>query len=95
MLTAIEVGRICVKTYGREAGKKCVIVDVIDKNFVLVTGPKSINRVKRRKANVSHIEPTQEKIEIKRGAADEEIVEALKSAGKLDDMAKPVQVSLK
>ena len=95
MLTAIEVGRICVKTYGREAGKRCVIVDVIDKNFVLVTGPKSINRLKRRKANVNHIEPTEEKIEIKRGAADEEIVDALKSAGKLDGMTKSVHVSLK
>jgi large subunit ribosomal protein L14e len=95
MLTAIEIGRICVKTYGREAGKKCVIVDVIDKNFVLITGPKSINRVKRRKANVNHIEPTQEKVDIKRGAADEEIVEVLKSAGKLEDMTKSIPLSLK
>jgi large subunit ribosomal protein L14e len=94
-VTAIEVGRICIKTYGREAGKKCVIVDVIDKNFVLITGPKGINKVKRRKANVNHLEPTQEKLEIKRDAADEEIVEALKSAGKLEDMAKSVPLSLK
>lgn len=94
-MTAIEIGRICVKTYGREAGKKCVIVDVVDKNFVLVTGPKSVNKLKRRKANVNHIEPTQDKIEIKRGATDEEIVEALKSVGKLEDMAKTVQISLK
>jgi large subunit ribosomal protein L14e len=93
-VTAIEVGRICFKTYGREAGKKCVIVEVIDKNFVLITGPKGINKVKRRKANVNHIEPTQEKIEIKHGAADEEIIEALKSAGKLEEMAKSVQPSL-
>lgn len=94
-MTAIEVGRICIKTYGREAGKKCVIVDVIDKNFVLITGPKGINKVKRRKANVNHLEPTQEKLEIKRDAADEEVVEALKSAGKLEDMAKSVPLSLK
>lgn len=94
-MTAIEVGRICVKTFGREAGKKCIIVDLIDKNFVLVTGPKSVNKVKRRKANVDHIEPTQEKIEIKRGAADEEIVEALKTAGKLEEMTKAVKPVLK
>jgi len=94
-VTAIEVGRICIKTFGREAGKKCVIVDVIDKNFILITGPKGINKVKRRKVNVNHVEPTQEKIEIKRGAADEEIVEILKSAGKLEDMAKSVPLSLK
>jgi len=30
-MAAIEVGRVCVKTMGREAGKICVIVDVIDK----------------------------------------------------------------
>jgi len=94
-VTAIEVGRICIKTYGREAGKKCVIVDVIDKNFVLITGPKDINKVRRRKANINHIEPTQERIEIKHGADDEEIVKALKSAGKLEDMVKSVQLSLK
>jgi large subunit ribosomal protein L14e len=95
MLLAIEVGRICVKTFGREAGKKCVIVDVIDKNFVLITGPKNVNKVKRRKANVNHVEPTQEKIEISRGAADEEVVEALKAAGKLEEMAKTVKPILK
>jgi large subunit ribosomal protein L14e len=94
-LTAIEVGTICVKTFGREAGKKCVIVDVIDKNYILITGPKSVNKVKRRKSNVNHVEPTQEKIEIKRGATDEEIIEALKSAGKLDEMAKQVKPSMK
>ena len=60
-----EIGRIAVKVSGREAGRKCVIVDVIDKNFVLVTGPKTVTGVKRRRANVNHIEPLQEKIEIK------------------------------
>ena len=95
MLPAIEIGRICVKTFGREAGKKCVIVDVIDKNFVLVTGPKSVTKVKRRKANVSHVEPTTEKIEIERGATDEEIVDKLKAAGRLEEMAKPIKPTLK
>jgi len=94
-MPAIEVGRICVKTVGREAGKKCVIVDVIDKSFVLITGPKNVTQVKRRKANVCHIEPTTERIEITRGATDDEIAQALKTAGKLDAMATPVKPSLK
>ncbi|MDH5780930.1 MAG: 50S ribosomal protein L14e, partial [Candidatus Bathyarchaeota archaeon] len=38
-MAAVEVGRICVKIAGGEAGRRCVIVDVIDKNFMLVTGP--------------------------------------------------------
>jgi large subunit ribosomal protein L14e len=93
-MPAIEVGRVCVKLAGREAGKKCVIVDVIDKNFVLVTGPKAVTGVKRRRVNINHVEPLSEKIEIKRGASDEEIIEALKSAGKLEEMAQPVKPSL-
>ncbi len=90
----MEVGRICVKIVGREAGKKCVLVDIVDKNFVLITGPKAVSDMKRRRANINHIEPTQEKIDINRGATDEEITEALKTAGKLEEMAKTVKPAL-
>ena len=76
-MPAIEVGRICIKTRGREAGKRCVIVDLIDKNFVLITGPKSVTGVRRRRANISHLNPTEEKIDIRRGASDEEVLQAL------------------
>ena len=93
-MPAIEVGRICVKILGREAGKKCVIVDIVDKNFVLITGPKTVSGIKRRRANISHIEPTSEKVEMKRGATDEEIAEALKTAGKLEEMANAVKPAL-
>jgi len=75
----MEVGRICVKIVGRESGKKCVLVDIVDKNFVLITGPKVVSDIKRRRANINHIEPTSEKIDINRGATDEEITEALKT----------------
>lgn len=93
-LPAIEVGRICVKTLGREAGRKCVIVDIVDKNFVLITGPKTVSEIKRRRVNINHIEPTSEKIDIKRGATDEEVTEALKSAGKLEEMKATVKPAL-
>jgi len=81
-MASIEVGRICVKLLGREVGKKCVIVDVIDKNFALVTGPKSITGVRRRRTNVDHLEPTQESVEVKKGAGDEEVEKALTQAKK-------------
>ena len=90
----MEIGRICVKIVGREAGKKCILVDIIDQNFVLITGPKSVSDIKRRRANINHLEPTQEKIDINRGATDEEITEALKTAGKLEEMAKTVKPAL-
>ena len=77
-MPAIEVGRICVKNAGREAGQKCVIVDIVDKSFVLITGPKELTGVKRRRVNIDHIRPTEEKIKITKGASDEEVVKALK-----------------
>jgi len=76
-MSAVDVGRICVKLAGREAGKKCVIVDVVDRNFVLVTGPKQVNGVKRRRVNVNHIEPTERKVNIRRGESDDEVMKAL------------------
>jgi len=91
---AVEVGRICVKLLGREAGKKCVVVDVTDKSFIEITGPKELTGVRRRRANINHIEPTQDTIQIKRGASDEEVKEALKSAGKLESMAQPIKPTL-
>ncbi len=76
-MPSMEVGRICVKLVGRETGKKCVVVDVVDKNFVLVTGPKSVTGVRRRRTNVDHLEPTPETVELKKGAPDDEVEKAL------------------
>jgi len=87
---AIEVGRICVKNAGRLAGRKCVIVDIIDENFVLVTGPKDVTGVKRKRANIRHLVPTPEKIDVPKGASDEEVKAALEKAGKLEFMKEKV-----
>ena len=86
-MPAIEVGRVCVKVAGRESGRKCVIVDVMDKSFVVVTGPKKVTGVKRRRVNINHVAPTEDVIQIKRGASDEEVTQMIKADDKLDDMA--------
>ena len=93
-MPAIEVGRLCVKVYGREAGRKCVIVDIIDENFVLITGPKRVSGVRRRRANVDHIEPLDKKIEIPKGASDEEVEKALREAGLIDFMRERIRPEL-
>ena len=93
-MPAVEVGRVCVKLVGREAGRKCVVVDVIDRNFVLVTGPVKVSGVKRRRVNVGHIEPMDLKVSIKKGDDDEVVVEALKKAKLLEDMKEPVKPKL-
>ncbi|OYT28734.1 MAG: 50S ribosomal protein L14e [Thermofilum sp. ex4484_82] len=84
----MDIGRICVKIAGRESGRKCVIVDIINENFVLVTGPKSLTGVKRRRVNIKHIEPTPHKIDISRGASDEEVIAALEKAGLISEIKK-------
>jgi large subunit ribosomal protein L14e len=58
----------------------------MDKSFVLVTGPKKVTGVKRRRVNINHIMPTEDKIDIKRGASDDEVAAALQTEGYLDDM---------
>lgn len=85
-MPAVEIGRICVKTAGRDAGKKCVVVDVMDKSFIMVTGPKALTGVKRKRANLNHVMLLEDKLELKRGASDDEVTKILKDLGKLDEM---------
>jgi large subunit ribosomal protein L14e len=79
-MSLVEVGRICVKTHGREAGKKCVVVERVDKNFVVISGPQEASGVRRRRSNVDHLNPTTKKVNIKAGADDSAIVKAIKEA---------------
>ncbi|WP_220607949.1 50S ribosomal protein L14e [Methanobrevibacter oralis] len=59
-MVSIEVGRVCVKTSGREAGKKCAIIEIIDENYVEVVG----EAVKNRRCNIAHLEPTEDSIDV-------------------------------
>ena len=90
----INIGRICLKTAGRDAGKKCVILD-LEKNLVLIDGD-----VRRRKINVKHIEPTKQVIDIEQNASHEKVVEEFKKLGielretkpkKAKDRLKPIR----
>ena len=72
----IEKGRICVKLAGRDAGNHCAIVEVLDKNNVLIDG-----NVRRRKCNVRHLVLLDKIIKIKAKASTEDVKEALKKEG--------------
>lgn len=85
-MVSLEVGRVCMKIAGREAGRYCVIIKPAgkskeDKSFVLVTGPRLLTGIKRRRANTDHLQPTDYKLEVKEDAPDEEVVEAFEKAG--------------
>ncbi len=77
-MSVMDVGRVCMKLTGREAGSRCVIVDVIDRNYVMVTGPEEITGVRRRRVNLSHLSPLDETVDISRNASDDEIATLLK-----------------
>ena len=79
-MIAVEIGRVCVKIAGKEAGKLCIIVDRLDRNFVMVDSP----YVKRRRCNIRHLEPTEHVIKINKGADSKEVEEALKKANLLE-----------
>jgi len=57
----LQVGRVCIKKYGRDAGSRAVITKVIDGNFVSVV---TAERQKERRCNVSHLEFLDEVIDV-------------------------------
>ena len=72
----IEVGSLVVKTAGRDAGCKALIIDILDDKYVLVDG-----ETRRRKVNILHIEPLTQAIKIKKNASHEDVAKALDELG--------------
>lgn len=93
----LEIGRICLKIAGREAGKYCVVLKKIDDNFVLITGPKVLTGVRRKKCNVQHLEPLPFLIEIKEDAGEEEVITGYEKANLIKklNLKKPSIAKLK
>lgn len=71
-----EIGRIVIKTAGRDAGNTAVIVDKVDEKFVLIDG-----NVRRRKCNIAHLEPLNDVLKIKKDASTSDVHKAMKDAG--------------
>ena len=69
----MEIGRICIKIAGRDANLKCIVVDILDGNHVLIDG-----QTRRRKCNNRHLEPLDQVIKIKKNAAHSDIVAEFK-----------------
>ncbi|MBW2991946.1 50S ribosomal protein L14e [Candidatus Woesearchaeota archaeon] len=68
----IEIGRVCVKLAGRDAGKRCVIIDVLDDKTVLIEG-----ETRRRKCNILHLEPLKDLVKVEKNASYEKVCDAL------------------
>lgn len=92
-MSLYDIGRVCIKTMGRETGSYCVIVDVMEGRFVVVTGPKHISSVRRRKCNVRHLEPLETRIEVEKGADDKAVEKALTEAGLLEKFREKIRIT--
>ena len=75
-MSIYEVGRLCVKLAGRDAGKKCVILEQFDNTYVLVDGA-----TRRKKVNIKHLEPLAEVIKLKNNAPHEDVKAAFAKLG--------------
>ena len=70
----LEIGRVCMKIAGRDAGKYCVIVDILDEKTILIDG-----QTRRRKCNLVHIEPVDNVVKIAKNADHNAVVNILKT----------------
>ena len=69
----MKIGQLCIKLAGRDANKLCVIVDILENNFVLIDG-----NTRRRKCNIKHLEPLDKILKIKKKASHEEVIESMR-----------------
>lgn len=73
-MSLYEVGRMCIKIAGRDAGNKCVIVEKSEDNFVVVDG-----NVRRKKVNIKHLEPTSTIMDLGANPSHNDVKKAFES----------------
>ncbi len=71
-----DVGRICLKTAGRDAGNFCMVIKKLELPYVIVEG-----YTRRKKVNIRHLEPTDKVVEISEEATREKVIIALEKEG--------------
>lgn len=71
-----DIGRVCMKLAGRDAGMRCVIVDTVDNHTVIIDG-----ETRRRKCNTRHLEPTDKIVSVTKGASTADVAKATHALG--------------
>lgn len=69
-----EIGRICIKLSGKDAGKLCVVIDLVNEITVFVDGYS-----RRKKCNLKHLEQTEYVVNIFRGITHDDLIRVLES----------------
>jgi len=76
-MAIFEVGRVCRKTRGDDAGKLCVLLSKPDNNTVSIIGP----NIKKTKVNLNHLEPMPNTVKASGHSSQADITELLKNEG--------------
>ncbi|MBI2671009.1 hypothetical protein HYX18_03470 [Candidatus Woesearchaeota archaeon] len=72
----LTIGRICIKTAGRDKDRVGIVIDLINDKFVLIDG-----NVRRKRCNISHLEPLPEIVNIDKNAPVEIVKKELSALG--------------
>ena len=72
----IEIGRLCIKTAGRDAMAECVVVEIVDEKTILIDG-----NTRRKKVNTQHVEPLNKVLKVKKGASTKDVHKAMEDEG--------------
>ena len=75
-MSIFEVGRLCVKIAGRDAGRTCVVVEAVGNGYVIVDGD-----VRRKKVNIKHLEPLEKTVSVKSKASSADVKKAFEKEG--------------
>ena len=75
-MSIFDIGRMCLKIAGRDAGRKCVVVENLDAQFVVVDGD-----VRRRKVNTKHLEPLEITVDLKGKTSHADVKAAFSQLG--------------
>lgn len=69
-----EIGRICIKLSGKDVGKLCVVIDLVNDITVFVDG-----YGRRKKCNIKHLEQTAYVLNIFKGITHDDLIRVLES----------------
>ena len=75
-MSIYNIGRVCVKLAGRDAGQKCVVLSEVKDGRVLIDGA-----TRRREVSMNHLEPLAETVTVKAGASTAEVSRVLEPFG--------------
>jgi large subunit ribosomal protein L14e len=72
----MEIGKVCMKIAGRDAGRPAIIIEVHKDGYVTIDGYS-----RRKKVNPQHLQFIGTKVDIKKGATHDTVIKALEKLG--------------